>query len=117
MFTDREVKLWRLALNAAASTGEVDTAAAMLIRSMRERNVTPEQLFAAPARAGQEEPSQPDWGATEMRFGKYKGRPIRAIDPAYLFWAYDWIFSGDPDLQIKFGNLGRAIGSFLGRRP
>lgn len=119
MFTERERKLLRLALGEGAMNGEIDNAAVALLRSLRSRNVTAEQVEnISSAAAGEtiyvETPqSKPDYGLTVFPFGKkHKGELFKDIPPNYLIFQRNWIRSA-PDINQRWGTLADAIDSFL----
>jgi hypothetical protein len=110
VFTDKEMKLWRLALDKAAQTGEIQNAAIALVTMLRNRRFTTDDLTTV--NGAKPEKTNIDWGASVINFGKHKGRKIKEVDPSYLFWACDWINS-EPELQKRFGNLRKAIINYL----
>jgi len=84
VFTDKETKLLRLALDGAATDAEASTAAGLLIHILRRRNVRAEEFTAvatAPRRTVSIE--------TIMPFGKHKGRALSDIPEDYLVWVLD----------------------------
>jgi hypothetical protein len=105
MFTDKEMKFWRLALDHAAMNGEWQNSMVMLGNSLRSRKFLPEHLGAAI--------SSVDWGITTLRFGKHKGEQLKSVPPDYLVWLCDWIDS-DADRSQSFTVLRRAISNYLG---
>jgi hypothetical protein len=108
MFTELEMKLWRLALNKAAMKGEYENAFRMIGESLRERNFTPEDLGIPTIKPI-------DWGSTIIPLKKHKGKTIREVaitEPDYLAWCIRWIQNGDEDLQDKFKYLVMAINKF-----
>ncbi len=114
VFTELEQKLLALALNAGAACGEIDNSAVMLLRSLRSRGVTPEDLIGGLG-TGQSGPpiySRPDYGLCSMPWGKHKGSLFKDIPPAYLLWALDWI-SETPDKAEKWETLATQIQGFL----
>jgi hypothetical protein len=86
LFQPKEEALVRLALNDAASVGEQDNAARALIRSLRARGVDPEALITGKELEQKAIKPWSDPGSTIMPWGKYVGRPLSEIDPAYLRW-------------------------------
>lgn len=97
MFTDRERKLLRTALGQGAYDGEIDNAAVMLLRSLRSRGVSAEQVENIQPGAGEtiyvETPqSKPDYGLCIFSWGnKHRGELLKDIPPNYLHWAVKWI--------------------------
>jgi hypothetical protein len=74
-------KILRLALDTAATDGEAESAAVMLIRNWRASGVTAEDILGQTTSAR--------LPAKVMPFGQYKGASIAAIereDPEYLQW-------------------------------
>jgi len=81
--TEIEMKLLRLALDRGAYEGEADNAAVMLIRKLRQRNVTADELLGQP----QSSQSKYDGNGNEkMPFGKYRDEMIKNIPIDYLMW-------------------------------
>lgn len=82
MLNDTEEKLLRLALDEGAQPGEIDNAAAMLIRKLRKRHVSADELIyiLKPENdsAGHE--------LQIMPFGKYEGIALMYIPHDYLEW-------------------------------
>ena len=74
---DMERKLLRLALSSSAQGGEITTSAIKLINALRARGVESATIENALEGNGAEKMvsviSRPDWGLTEMPFGKHKG--------------------------------------------
>jgi hypothetical protein len=73
----------RLALDAAAPTGEQDAAAAAFFRLLRNAGMSVEALIDLSAKP------EPARRSPVMPFGKYRGRTIAEIcriDPSYGFW-------------------------------
>jgi len=109
LFSEREMKLWRLALDPGAKKGEIENAMVMIGNSLRSRNFKTEQLGFPSV------PKVEDWGATIMPLKKHKGKTIREIamtDPSYLSWCLHWVKDGDEELQHKFKFLIVAINNF-----
>jgi hypothetical protein len=94
-FTEREQKLFRLALDRSASKGEIANAALALINSLRERGVSAyDKKEADSFKVGKPSPPRHDpvanWpGSILMPWGKYKGRPLAEIDPSYFRWCIE----------------------------
>lgn len=84
MLNDIEMKLLRLALDKGAYPGESDNAAVMLVRKLRERNASADELFA------QSNPKKSNnisvYGQWRMPFGKYKDELLMDIPTDYLLW-------------------------------
>jgi hypothetical protein len=118
MFTDKERKLLRMALGEGAFDGEIDNAAVMLLRSLRSRAVTAEQIenvSSAPAETIYVEipQSKPDYGLVVFPFGKkHRGELLKDIPPDYLMFQRNWIRSA-PDIEKRWGDLADAIDEFL----
>jgi hypothetical protein len=115
MFNEKEMKLWRLALNPGALQGEVDNAAMMIINSLRQRKFNPEELNGAKPQQQHYRPrqdKQTHWGTTKMPFGKYKGEMLQDIDIDYLHWVIGWIY-GDEGREQKFSWLVTTIEKYL----
>lgn len=74
MLPDIEMKLLRLALDRAASEGEINNAATTLIRKWRARNISAED-FDLPARR-----------VIVIPFGKHKGKELNDVPTDYLMW-------------------------------
>jgi len=116
MFSDKELKLARLALNSEAPEGEWTTAAIKLFRLLRTEGRNGWQDFESSGN-GQMipiPPTQPDYGLTFMPWGQYKGEMFRDIPPGWLMAKRDWIRSA-PDIMARWGNLAEAIDKFLGQ--
>lgn len=92
-------KLLRLALDDAACQGEWETAARMLIASLRKAGCKAESLLAPPLRNPFPQPSQsyrkpepPPWKSkathkvNRMPFGMHKGKTFRELPNDYLGW-------------------------------
>lgn len=93
-----EEKLLRLALDGAASEGEIQNSAVALIRALRARGVRPEALMR-----GSELPDRPrqnfEAGNMLMPFGRYRGRPLRSVPTAYLHWCLRTCQKLQPELR------------------
>jgi hypothetical protein len=110
-FTEKEQKLFALAMDPAAKKGEIENAAAALIKSLRDRGIdahsgehksfTPKQAPPPPPpnTKSHEKWSSEDWpGTIVMGFGKHKGKRLAEIDPSYMRWClnnWDHDRSGD----------------------
>ena len=114
MFTEIECKLIALALDKAAHPGEIDNSAVMLLRSLRNRGVTSEELIGGlgNGRSGPPIYSRPDFGTCVFPWGKHKGEQLKDISPSYLLWALDWIFETDEKAE-KWAKLAEQIQGFL----
>jgi exodeoxyribonuclease X-like protein len=91
-FTEREQKLWRLAMDKSASPGEVRNAAVALISSLRERGVSAYDSKETGNFNGAKPPARPidNWpGSIIMPWGKHKGKPLAEIDPSYFKWCIE----------------------------
>jgi uncharacterized protein (DUF3820 family) len=109
MFTNVEEKIIRLALDPAATEGESDVCGIKLIRSLRKRGSTADEVI---------QPSvQSTWALRElsaargrvMTFGKHRGKTIGEIPGHYLVWALKNV----DDMPF---NLRRAITIVLNER-
>jgi len=107
MFNDKEMKLWRLALDREAKVGEIQNASIMIIKSLRARGFVVEMLNGI-STAKPEKPKK-DPGDIVFSFGKHTGKKIKEVPPDYLRWIHSWIDNGDEDLQKKFKWLRLAI--------
>lgn len=102
--TEVEMKLFRLALDKAATDEEAATAAAKLIALMRKRGAdsydpNERDRFRIPEAARQARHDKTvkaeHWpGSIVMPFGKHVGRPLAQIPPDYLRWCLE---NFDPD--------------------
>jgi hypothetical protein len=104
MLTEREQKLLRLALDAAAAPGEVTNAATMLIHSVRKRLGTVDE-FTQPVVERLPVPSRPASATTycedvRMTFGKYRDWPLKRIDSSYLIWVLRNCVRMNPSLRL-----------------
>jgi hypothetical protein len=98
-YTPVEEKILRLALDPAAFPGEVDSCGIRLIRSLRRRGVTADQLLQPTA--------QPSWAARELdaargyciNFGRFRGRSVGEIPGWYLEWALKNCRNMTPNLR------------------
>lgn len=97
MLNDIETKLLRLALDKAAYPGESDNAAVMLIRKLRERNVSADDLFVKSNSGKFNTPSI--YGRQRMPFGKYEGEMLANIPEDYLLWALQNCRNMKPNLR------------------
>ena len=79
--TRKEQKLAALMLDPAAPTGEYSNAAVKLAESLRRRGIKVDQLSGDRTAL-----TQAEVGRFIMPFGKHRGKTLRDIDPAYLFW-------------------------------
>lgn len=94
--TETELKLFRLALDKAATEEEAATAAAKLIALMRRRGADsydPDERarfrFPEASRVPKRDKTVKavDWpGSIIMPFGKHRGKPLALIPPDYLWW-------------------------------
>jgi hypothetical protein len=100
--TPIELKLLRLVLDKGAAPGEIENCALMLIRSLRKRGVSAQEIEEALAGTdGEQAPpprmSRPDYGLCRMPFGKTKGQLFMDLPPYDLRSAKRWAMS-TPDL-------------------
>ena len=109
-WTAKELKLMALALNVSSTKGEVDNAAVMVIRSLRDRKIEVSMLngYEKP----KQEKSEVDWGKTKLNFGKHKGKTFKDVPPDYLIWLRAWIRE-DSDRMANFKYLTIAINKYL----
>lgn len=117
MFTEKETKLIRLAMDGAAHPGERDNCASMLIQSLLKRGIDSEKfinLSGPRVYEPHKEKKQyqykangkhacpfcqgPDWGAYVISFGKHKGEMLRNIPLSYLQWCLRELVDSRPDL-------------------
>jgi uncharacterized protein (DUF3820 family) len=117
MFNEKEMKLWRLALDPGAMKGEYENAIVLILNSLRARNFKPEDLSGVKPQPQQQhyrprQDKQTHWGTTKMPFGKYKGEMLQDIDIDYLHWVMGWIHEDDGRLQ-KFSWLVTTIENYL----
>ncbi len=106
MFTEKETKLIRLAMDGAAHPGERDNCASMLIQSLLKRGIDSEKfinLSGPRVYEPHKEKKQyqyhtngkhvcphcqgPDWGTYIMPQGKHQGKMLRDIPLDYLQYA------------------------------
>ena len=87
VFTVTEQKLLRLGLDRAATENEADVCGGKLIRSLRRRGLTAEDLLrrSAPAIFAARELSAAR--GYVIGFGRYRGKSIGEIPMSYLRWA------------------------------
>jgi hypothetical protein len=115
--TEIEKKLLALALDPAASNGEIEVASAKLVSLWRKRDLQitdfdPPQTNAQAALARPRRNWKPDYGLSTMPWGKYKGEMFKDIAPGYLRYQLDWIRS-DKDRAKKFAELATNIENYL----
>jgi len=80
----KTTKLLLLALDPAATPGEVDNAALALIRNLRRRYRDGFTFLAELSSQPQPPPEVVNvYGAVRMTFGKYRDRRLRDIPPEY----------------------------------
>jgi hypothetical protein len=112
-FTPLELKLLRLALDAQAAAGEVQTSAVKLIESLRRRDV---QASAIEWALSKEPPPmkrlKPDYGLTKFPWGPNKGRPIVDVSPRDLRNAISWA-RRTPGVAEKFSDFIHDAEQFL----
>jgi uncharacterized protein (DUF3820 family) len=119
MLSKKEIALIRSALNPACLENEWKNAAVLFFTLVRNRvKDDPESFeFLQPDNANLYPitipPTQPDYGLTEMPWGKHKGELFKDISPNYLQWALNWIRQ-DKDRLAKMAQLASAISAFLG---
>jgi hypothetical protein len=106
VFTEKEQKLIRLAMDRTAQPGERQNGAVMLLESLRKRGITAQDfitLSEAPKYRGVHHNNGrlcphcqgPDWGSYEISFGKYANKTLRQIPLSYLDWCLREM-EGDP---------------------
>jgi hypothetical protein len=101
VFTEKEEKLIRLAMDRAAQPGERHNGAVMLLESLRKRGITAQQFITLSGPTATETPKYrgvhhnngrcphcqgPDWGSYEISFGQHNGKTLRQIPLSYLNW-------------------------------
>jgi hypothetical protein len=115
MLTETELKVLRLALDPEAIQGEWESAARRLFALLRKRSATAVDFgadFSTVALAAIIPQTQPDYGLTEMPYGKHKGELFKDISPWYLRGQLEWIT--DPiDPKQRWETLAEAIKAFL----
>lgn len=118
-------KLLNLALNVAASPGEIDTAGRKLINHLRDskaqykdlvKTVVQEKIvekvvYKDKPQQANTPPPQPQYapGTVMMNFGKHKGTPVVSVPKEYMFWALKNVGGLKPDVaktMEDFLNLG-----------
>jgi len=118
VFTERETKLIRLAMDKAAHSGERDNCASLLIQSLLKRGVDSEafiQLSGPRVYEPHKEKKErqfkangkhvcphcqgPDWGRYPISFGKHKGKMLRDIPLDYLQWCLREVDSKPADVD------------------
>lgn len=108
MLNDIELKLLRLALDRAAPDGEYSNAAIMLIRKLRERNATADDLFVQSNRLVEYETAFNHKGYADdfiMPLGKHKGELLEDIPVSYLRWALNNCNNIKPNLRNAIKNI------------
>jgi hypothetical protein len=109
MFNEKEMKIWRLALDKSAIDGEWKNSAVAILTLLRSRNFRYEDLMS-----GRVNTPPTDWGSTVMDFGKqWKGEMIKNIDPQYLSWFLGWV-EEEEWRQEKYKFLVIAINRYFG---
>jgi len=94
VFTSTDEKLLRLALDPAARSGEISSAAVKLIESLRRRGVKAEQIIVGSGLA-EKTPLQ-SAEAVRLNFGKYKGKAIAEVPADYLRWVLENVSNLSP---------------------
>jgi hypothetical protein len=94
-----EQKLVRLALDCAASEGEIQNSAVALIRSLRARGISPDALMTGSELAERRDGRSFGPGDMLMTFGKHRGRPLKRIPTKYLRWALRECDNLQPELR------------------
>ena len=117
MFNEKEMKLWRMALDPGAMKGEYENAIVLILNSLRARNFKPEELSGTKPNSQQhyrprQESKGTHWGTVKMPFGKYKGEMFQDIDIDYLHWVMGWV-QEDDGRQQKFSWLVTSIENYL----
>lgn len=119
MLCDKELALVRMAINPACAENEWKNAAVLFFKLVRIRVKDDPESFeflqqnSANLYPATIPPTQPDYGLTEMPWGKHKGELFKDISPNYLRWALNWIRE-DKDRVQKMAELASAIQAFLG---
>jgi hypothetical protein len=111
--TPLEVKLLSLVLDKQAAAGEVQTGAIKLVGSLRKRSVQAQdfELALIPIQAP-EQRLRPDFGLTQMPWGRFKGRILADIPPDVVQQAVDWAKS-IPEVAARFYRFIDAAEKFL----
>jgi hypothetical protein len=88
LFHSKEEALVRLALNEAASEGEIEVSAVKLIRALRARGLDPEVLITGKelALAKPKPQTVTDPGEVVFEWGKWRGSAIKSVPKKYLRW-------------------------------
>ena len=82
MLTELEQKLLTLALDGGAYSGEADAAAVQLVRQLRKRGASVDDVLGKQDNLF----DLPGGRNTIMTFGKYIGVPLDEIPMKYLVW-------------------------------
>jgi hypothetical protein len=110
-FTDKETKLALLALDPAASEGEIQNCSIALIRSLRRRYRDGHALLRDIAQQSASPPAavtvHNPYANVRMPFGKHRGKRLRDISADYLLWTLANCHNLDPHLRT-------AIKRYLG---
>ena len=105
-YTELEMKFWRMALDKSAAEAEWKFSMEKIGKSLRERNVKPEEL-------GISSSPETNWGSTTFSFGKHNGETIEQVafmDSSYLSWVMDM---EDEDFKLRHRYLRMAIENFF----
>src|SRR6516165_10623489 len=86
VFIEKEEKLWRLALDSAATPHEADACGIQLIRSLRKRGVDAEQILKNHIRATLAARELMAARGYVLSFGQYRGKSVGECPSDYLRW-------------------------------
>ena len=112
IYNDREQKLIRLALDPGAADGELQNAAVMIFRSLKNRGIMADALLNGKASSFHQQSKSsryifPDWG-------KNAGKPFDLIERQYLYWIIRvWYAKLDEDGKQSWRWLNDEILEYL----
>lgn len=91
MLTEIETKLLTLALDRAATDGEIQNSTTMLIRKLRDRGAsisefTKSEIDYKEFEKPKSKNSHMDFWGYSLPWGKYKGAPLELVPYSYLKW-------------------------------
>jgi hypothetical protein len=114
MFSDKELKVARQAIDAACHENEWQNAAVLFFKLLRSRQADFAEFESAGSNGQMPlvPPTKPDYGLTFMPWGKYKDQMFKDIPPGWLMAKRDWIRSA-PDTLARWSVLAEAIDAFL----
>jgi hypothetical protein len=115
MFSEKELKLARQAIDAACHENEWQNAAILFFRILRARQAAFEEFESAgPVQMPAVPLTKPDFGLTFMPWGQYRGQMFKDIPVDWLIKKRNWIRSA-PDIEARWGNTAEAIDKYLGQ--